>query len=136
MKFSLAETPEFNSIRSYDDTGITVSTIAHSPEQLNEPHRFETSTLICATQILVDFPISKIAHLSVDNCQPIFELDARLNLDVLLIGSNEQTLLSSQLQHAFMEHNIGVECMSIGAASRTYNMLLNESRSVGVLFLM
>ena len=135
MKFSLAETPESNSIQSYDDLGITVSIIQSPSEQANEPERFERSVFVCATQILLKFPISKIQDLSVGNCQPIFELNEALSLDVLLIGSNEQALLPSKLQHTFIEHTIGVECMSIGAACRTYNMLLNESRSVGVLFL-
>lgn len=138
MKFSLSDTSESNSIQSYDATGILVSRAqSQSPPDPIPPEHFSRSVFVCATHVLPEFPISKIGDLSVSYCQPLFDLNKTINLDVLLIGCNTKaTVLLPELYHAFIEHGIGVECMSIGAACRTYNMLLNESRSVGILFLM
>ncbi len=137
MKFNLSDTTEFNSIQSYDDTGISISTAQSLANPSNPPERFSHSVFICATQVAPDFPVSNIKNLSVSDCQSVFNLNETLQLDVLLIGCNAKpAILPSELHQAFTERRIGVECMSIGAACRTYNMLLNESRSVGVLFLM
>ena len=136
MKFSLADTTESNSIQSYDESGITIATPPSATTQLTKNQRVENSVFICATQILTDFSVSSLAALSSADCQSIFALNKAINLDVLLIGCHDQaSFLSAELYAQFIKQHIGVECMSVGAACRTYNMLLNESRSVGVLIL-
>jgi uncharacterized protein len=137
MKFSLADTSESNSIQRYDEAGITLS-IAQTPNNPSiETQHFEHSLFVCDNYILPAFPASILSDLTAKVLMPLFELNDQLNLDILLIGSQNQSgILSTDVMALFIEQRMGVECMSLGAACRTYNMLLNESRRVSALLLL
>ena len=53
------------------------------------------------------------------------------DLEVLLIGTGDgMRVLPKELRAAFKEAGISVDPMSTGAAVRTYNIMLSESRAV------
>ncbi|MFF2320380.1 Mth938-like domain-containing protein [Agrobacterium sp. NPDC058088] len=53
------------------------------------------------------------------------------DIEVLLIGTGDgMRILSKELRAAFKEAGISVDPMSTGAAVRTYNIMLSESRAV------
>jgi uncharacterized protein len=50
---------------------------------------------------------------------------------VLLLGTGAtQVFMNTNITKAFADAGIGLECMSTGAAARTYNILLAEKRKV------
>ena len=56
---------------------------------------------------------------------------AKPTVDVLLVGCGLQRYqLGHELRRGFREEGIGVETMDVGAACRTYNALLAESRYI------
>lgn len=53
------------------------------------------------------------------------------DIEVLLIGTGDgMRVLPKELRAAFKEAGISVDPMSTGAAVRTYNIMLSESRAV------
>ncbi len=51
--------------------------------------------------------------------------------EVLLVGTGErQIMLGAEIVGPLMRAGVGVECMSTGAAARTYNILMAEGRRV------
>lgn len=53
------------------------------------------------------------------------------DIEVLLIGTGDgMRVLPKELRAAFKEAGISVDSMSTGAAVRTYNIMLSESRAV------
>jgi len=107
-------------IRSYDAQGVQIADrhIGHS-------------VLIAATQI-IDWPVTDIAQLSQEHLQPVFELKPEV---VILTTGFKQAFTSAKVRAAFMAREIGLECMELGAACRTFNVLLSEDR-VAVLALL
>ena len=84
--------------------------------------------LITADSVL-EWPVAdkQTNQLHVNDMQPI----AALNPEVVLLGiSGEQCYPSAEIYALFLERNIGFEVMDIGAACRTFNILLGEDRRV------
>ncbi|HVY24115.1 MAG TPA: MTH938/NDUFAF3 family protein [Steroidobacteraceae bacterium] len=84
--------------------------------------------LITADSVL-EWPLAdkQTNQLHVNDMQPI----AELNPEVVLLGmSGEQRYPSAEIYALFLERNIGFEVMDIGAACRTFNILLGEDRRV------
>lgn len=51
--------------------------------------------------------------------------------EVLLVGTGErQVMLGNEVTAPILRAGVGVECMSTGAAARTYNILMAEGRRV------
>ncbi len=102
-------------IRSYDATGI----------QIGERH-LDHSVLVSAGHI-IDWSASDIAQLNNEHLQPIFALKPEI---VILTTGLQQAFASAKIHAAFMAREIGLECMELGAACRTFNVLLSEDRQV------
>lgn len=102
-------------IRSYDATGIQIG------ERL-----LDHSVLVSATQI-VDWAAPDITQLSSEHLQPVFALKPEI---VILTTGPQQAFASAKIRAAFMAREIGLECMELGAACRTFNVLLSEDRQV------
>ena len=59
------------------------------------------------------------------------------DIEVIIIGHLQGFLMVPQpIRDYLNQHHIGVETMSIGAACRTYNLLLTEKRKVMAIFLL
>ena len=94
---------------------------------------YTCNLLVSATCILNPWSAQSISTLEIDHLTTAIDEKT----EVIIIGHKQlgQFLPPTTLQ-ALAQHRIGIECMSIGAASRTYNVLLSERRRVtlGLLF--
>lgn len=57
-------------------------------------------------------------------------------LEVLIIGYTTSQLIPISFRENLMRKRIGMESMNLGAACRTFNLLLAEGRAVSGLFLL
>jgi uncharacterized protein len=110
------ETPDSNTILSYTDAQITIGTEVYTH-----------STIISRDQIISPWAITSVAELNEETIEPLLQQ----NPDIILIGHPS---ISVSVPIAVLSYlskkRIGIECMSIGAACRTFNVLLNEQRKV------
>ena len=72
--------------------------------------------------------------LTVENFQRV--VDEAADIEVLLVGTGKDIRpLPAALKARFKEHRISSDPMSTGAAVRTYNIMLAESRAVAAAFI-
>ena len=110
------EKPNQHTIQSYSNTHVVVD---------NTP--YANSIIITPTQIINPWSIKSLAYLNETTLAPLLDLKP----DLILIGHKNTSLyLKPALMHHITQHKIGIECMSIGAACRTFNVLLSEGRGV------
>ena len=110
------ESSDIHTITSYSDSQITVNNTAYN------------DSLIISRQVIISpWPVHSVVELSEDLLKPILELQP----EVIIIGHNQLGVqVPIMLVQYLANQRIGVECMSIGAASRTFNVLLGEQRNV------
>lgn len=110
------ETPDNNTIRSYSDTQLTIA---------NEV--YENSIIVSKHIVVSPWPILSVHDLNETNLAPLLELEP----EIILIGRQQQGIhIPMSVMQYLSKQRIGIECMSIGAASRTFNLLLSEGRRV------
>jgi uncharacterized protein len=63
-------------------------------------------------------------------------LQTLTDTEILILGTDQAQPLPADTRAAFRARGIGVEIMDIGAACRTYNVLLTEGRKVAVAILL
>ena len=116
------EPPDQQSIQAYSNSEIKINSIIYSK-----------SLIVSREQIILDWDIRLISDLSETLLEPILNQQP----EVIIIGHNESGKRPPFSIHAFLsQHRIGLECMSIGAASRTFNVLLSEERAVVAGFIL
>lgn len=116
------EAPDNTTIRSYTDTDITVGT-----------SNYHESVIISKQGIISSWPIYSVQELNEEILEPILKLDP----EIIIIGHQQAGVqIPMTIMQYLSKQRIGIECMSIGAASRTFNVLLSEQRSVvaGIIF--
>lgn len=116
------ETADINSIQSYSDSEIKINHLTYSK-----------SIIISQEKLISDWSVSSVHDLNESCLEPIIALKP----EVIIIGHNQLgQFVSAKLIHDLAKQGIGIECMSIGAACRTFNVLLSEMRAVvlGILF--
>src|SRR5262249_26101832 len=122
MKFTLERSPNVNVIRSYSDQVI----------QIGE-HSIRSSCIVTADRLIANWPAASIEELDVNHLEPVFELRPEL---VLFGTGARQQFPAAAIRAALNARGIGVEAMDLGAACRTFNVLVQEERRVAaVLFL-
>lgn len=110
------ESSEKNTIRSYTETSVTVNATC-----------YDTSLVISPHAIISPWPVKNLSELTRLHIEPLLQL----NPEVILIGCQQIiNHLPSQIIAELSTYRIGIECMSVGAACRTFNVLLNEHRRV------
>ena len=105
---------------------FTIQADSDSQVKINE--LFYQQTIVVSKQgILTDWPIDNIGELH----------DAALQIlrdykpEIIIIGHQKTGQFAPFLTMQLLaKERIGFECMSIGAACRTYNILLSEHREV------
>ena len=116
------EAREPHTIQSYSDTAVTVN------------HEVYAENIILSRDMLItDWPVTQASELSTESLKPLLALKP----EVIILGSHTPDALRRlDAIRQLCEQNIGVECMNIGAACRTFNVLLSEERSVvvGIVF--
>jgi uncharacterized protein len=116
MRLSLDSDPRINLVRRYEPGVIVIG------EQ-----RITRPCIVTPQQLLLDWSASSIGELSESDLKPLLAQRA----DIVLLGEGETQLLpGSALRALFGAQGIALECMSLGAACRTYNILASEARSV------
>ena len=78
------------------------------------------------------WPVCRIQELNESNLADILQF----NPEIILLGHGQPGVLAPMDVHqALSKSRIGMECMSIGAACRTFNVLLNEQRDVVLILI-
>lgn len=116
------ETPDNNTIRAYTDKQITVAEI-----------EYHQSVIISGGCIIPEWPVQSVPLLNEKNLKPLLHL----NPEIIIIGHDEPGVYIPMAVIQYLsKQRIGIECMSIGAACRTFNVLLSEARKVvlGIIF--
>ena len=121
MKFTLDARDDINLIRGYAPGEVHIGDrVQHAP------------CIVAAERLILDWTVSTVTALMPADLEPVFALQP----DVVLLGTGaKQTFPPAPVREAFAARNVGLEVMDLGAACRTYNILVQEERRVvAVLF--
>ncbi|MGC1459793.1 MAG: MTH938/NDUFAF3 family protein [Steroidobacteraceae bacterium] len=121
MKFTLDSRTDVNLIRGYGPGEVRIGELVH-----------HAPCIVTAQQLVLDWQVRDLASLVVADLGVIFALKA----DVVLLGTGARQIFPERaIRQAFAAHQVGLEVMDLGAACRTYNILVQEERRVAaVLF--
>ena len=116
MRLVLDSDPRIHLVRRYGDGAIVIG------EQ-----RVVRPLIITPQQLMLDWEASSIAELT----PPQLEVLLAPGASIVLLGAGEsQPFADRWVRDRCRSHNIALECMTLGAACRTYNILAGEYRSV------
>jgi uncharacterized protein len=122
MKFTLENNANVNVIRSYSAEELRIG-----------EHSIRSSCVVMADALIANWPPATLDDLQVGHLEPVFELRPEL---VLLGTGSQQRFAPAHIRSAFAARGIGLESMDLGAACRTFNILVQEDRRVAAaLFL-
>lgn len=121
MHIQLEQTCQ-QAIQSYSDREIRVNSVT-----------YRASFIIGQEQIITKWPIHSIKELSKAYLEPILALQP----EIIILGHLETGAFPEiEIFEYLSRVKIGFECMNIGAASRTFNVLLSEGRKVAAGFIL
>jgi uncharacterized protein len=122
MKFTLESSSRVNLVRAYSRAEL----------RIGEAH-VHSSCIVSADRLITDWPPARLDALRPEHLQAIFDLEP----EVVLLGTGErQRFPPAEIRAAFAARRVGMEVMDLGAACRTYNILVQEERhAVAALFL-
>jgi uncharacterized protein len=116
MRLVLDSDPRIHLVRGYGGGEI------HIGEQ-----RFARPLIITPERLILDWNASSFLDLDEPQLEALFALEA----DVILLGAGDtQMFPSARVRASFRVHGVALECMTLGAACRTYNILASEQRPV------
>jgi len=124
VKFSQEDTTDVHSIKSYDTSSIVIQSADKSGLTT-----LTTPFILSTDQLITVWPINNILDFNSDDVKYFKVLD----IEVLIIGQLIVTRLTGPTLVKFSEQGIGIEQMPIGAACRTYNLLISEGRRVALV---
>jgi uncharacterized protein len=116
MKFTQQPTSGIHLIRRYGADFITI----------NEED-IRASCLVTAATLTRKWPPRTVEELEVGHLPPLFELAPEV---VVLATGARQKFPRAALRAEFATRRIGLEVMEVGAACRTFNVLVGEERRV------
>ena len=121
MKLTLDARTDVNVIRSYAPGAVRIG------EQTLHTH-----CIVAADRLIADWEVQSVDTLSAQDLEPVFALAP----EVALLGTaNAQRFPAREVRAAFAARGIGLEVMDLGAACRTYNILVQEARRVVAMLL-
>jgi len=122
VKFTLDAGAPANLIRGYSGTAILIGA-----------EHVTRSCLVTAQRLITDFEPASFAELGLAHLEAIFALEP----EVVLLGTGAvQRFPAPAIRGAFAARRVGLEVMELGAACRTFNVLVQEERRVAAaLFL-
>jgi uncharacterized protein len=122
MKFTLEASSRFNLIRGYSPQEIQIGN-----------QRLNASCIVTADALITQWEPASIADLAPEHLGSILALQPEL---VLLGTGPTQKFPPAAIRAAFTSGGVGLEVMDLGAACRTFNILVQEERRVAAaLFL-
>ena len=122
MKLHLTQAENNNLITGYGDGYIEIN-----------KHRHAHQLIVMAEQLVLDWSAKGFDDLTKKHFDDLLSL----NPEVVLLGTgNKHRFVHPKLTSTLTEKSIAVECMTTDAACRTYNILMNEGRSVAAALLL
>ena len=116
MKFTQQAPAGINLIRRYGADLVVIG-----------EEEIRRSCLVSATTLTRDWSPRGVDDLTVALLAPLFELEPEV---VVLSTGPSQKFPRAALRAEFATRRIGLEVMEVGAACRTYNVLVSEERKV------
>lgn len=97
-----------------------------SAHQIIIGEQTHTKSLIVGAHLLnTDWPVASVDELTHETIEPL--LAHQPEVVILGVGS-EQRFPPTDVYRAFLAQQVGLECMTLQAASRTFNVLMSENR--------
>jgi uncharacterized protein len=122
VKFTLETPSQANLIRNYSANELRIG-----------QQRVQHSCLVTAERLITDWPPESFAALMPEHLEAVFALAPEL---VLLGTGPTQRFATPEVRGEFVRRRVGLEVMELGAACRTFNVLVQEERRVlAALFL-
>ena len=116
MKFTLDSRTDVNLIRAYREGEVHINELVQ-----------RAPCIVMAQQLVLDWRARTIATLALEDLEQIFALQP----DVVLLGTGSKQIFPDRvIRQAFAARKVGLEVMDLGAACRTYNILVQEERRV------
>ena len=121
MKFTLESSTRVNLVRAYSRAELQIGA-----------ERVRSSCIVSADRLISDWAPARLDELTPEHLTEIFALQP----EVVLLGTGErQHFPPAHIRAAFAARGVGLEVMDLGAACRTYNILVQEERrAVAALF--
>ena len=116
MKFTQQSPNGVHLIRRYGADFVVINT-----EEIRH------SCLVSATTLARDWPPRNVEELTLEHLAPLFDLEPEV---VVLSTGAQQRFPRAALRAEFATRKIGFEVMEVGAACRTFNVLISEERRV------
>jgi uncharacterized protein len=116
MKFTQHEPSGTNVIRRYGADFIAIG-----------DEEIRASCIVGAANLIRDWPPRHVGELADGHLAVLFDLQPEV---VVLSTGARQAFPRAALRAEFATRRIGLEVMEIGAACRTYNVLVGEARQV------
>jgi uncharacterized protein len=117
MRFTMDPTAAPLSVRRYDDNGVVIG-----ERLLTRPF------VVTADRLIAEWTTQPLAALQVADLDPVFALD----IELLLIGTRAaERIAPLAIRRLCRARGLALESMELGAACRTFNVLLAEGRLVG-----
>ena len=116
------ETSDKYTIQAYSESQIKINEIC-----------YQQNIIISKQGVITNWLINDISELENERLQILIDCKP----EIIIIGHQKTGQFAPFATMELLSKNrIGFECMSIGAACRTYNVLLSEDRAVvlGILF--
>jgi uncharacterized protein len=121
MKLTMENPAGTHLVRRYGDGEVVVG------EQ-----RLDASCIVAPRLLVTTFRPLSPADLRLEDLGPVFELAPEM---VIVGWGGGQPFLPARQRAWFLERRIAIEAMELGAACRTYNVLVQDGRSaVALLF--
>lgn len=122
MKLTLDADPRVNLFRAYTDGEVRVA------DQL-----IRGSCIVTADAVDSSWPPRSLEELTEAHLEAIFKFTPQI---VLLGTGTTQKFPPAAIRGAFAQKRIGLEVMDVGAACRTFNLLVQEGRRVAAALLL
>lgn len=122
MKLSQEAVTEYNQIHSYDNDHVVIR-----PQHQNRLETIKSNFILTRNQHFADWPVTEIINITAEQLAELKKLDP----EVILFATGSGLCIEFQkIANQLMQSQIGVEFMDLGAACRTFNLLVSEQRKV------
>lgn len=116
MKFILDPPGNAQFIRAYGEGQVRVG-----------PRTLTRSCIVAADRLIEDWSVTDVTQLGPGDFEPVFALEP----EVVILGTGRvQRFPPAEVRWAFARRALALEVMDLGAACRTYNVLLQDQRRV------
>ena len=122
MQFTLETPSQVNVVRAYSRSELRIGET-----------RVRTSCIVTADRLITDWAPQSFQALEPEHLMALLSLEPQI---VLLGTGPQQRFPCPAIRSALSERGVGLEAMDLGAACRTFNILVQEERRVAAaLFL-